>query len=227
MKRLPFALPAPPAWVTCPRCQQEVAPGPCPVCRGRAEVAAQRLTRERARGFPARYDWVDPRDPTLGAPPPTAAAPSLRVKPPVGRPDMRFLVASIVDDSRPTVTLYGPAGVGKTTMAVACAKLAPAAFFASCADLERAKGDAIGAHEGEPDMVRRARECRVLVLDDMGKEAGTRINPVPGILQARHDHQLRTYVTTGLEPPQVEARYDDGIRRRIFETTSALVIRWR
>lgn len=216
-----FALPTEPAWVTCPDCAKLVAPGACPVCADNKARAVARRDRDRALGFVERFDWVDPYHVNLGAPDGVERVSPLTWM----RGTLAETVTRVLGDARSTVTFYGPAGRGKTTLAVACAKTFATASFASAIDLEREMMSRTAF--AEPDAVRRARECRVLVLDDVGKENGTKLSPIPAIIQARHDHELKTFVTTGLRPDQVLARYDEGIHRRLFEAASALVIGWK
>ena len=64
----------------------------------------------------------------------------------------------------------------------------------------------------------------VLLLDDLGKDADIKSNPVPAVIAERHDEERVTWITTELTPPEIAKRYGDGIARRICE--NALVLRF-
>lgn len=221
MNRLPFDLPIPSGpWTTCSACGARVLPGECPECRTRRMVAAERLARARACGFPERFDWIDRSLPTW----PNDAAKRITI-PAWFKGSVDELISRIVADPRPIVTFVGPAGRGKTSLAVACARAAFASpVFASAEELEAlSKLTSLGSEE---PVGARARDRRFVVLDDMGKEQGTKLSPIPGIIQARHHHHRKTFVTTGLKSDQVLSRYDEGVHRRLFEKASAMVIHW-
>jgi hypothetical protein len=125
------------------------------------------------------------------------------------------------------VMLVGPSGAGKTTLA--CAMLRQRAkrmvgMFVTSAQLGHEAGLFTGR---ESELLRRARSRAVLLLDDLGTEIdrSQRLeasHAVGNIIQERHDRQLVTIATTFRSDEELEARYGDGVLRRLF---SNIVIR--
>lgn len=120
------------------------------------------------------------------------------------------------------IVLRGSAGTGKTSLAVAMLQawtrantVGDAAFIAApklaMARIQHHAGD------GEPALVERAMRARLLVLDDLGSERDQRTSAVPDVVFERHAEGRATWITTGLTDEQLEARYGEGIARRVLE----------
>jgi DNA replication protein DnaC len=124
------------------------------------------------------------------------------------------------------VLFAGPAGSGKTSLAVACLRASPwpGAFFVGAKDLERARIEQ-QAGRGEAPLVQRSLAARLLLVDDLGQDKPSAVSAVEAVLLARHDASRTTWVTTGLTARELEERYGAGIARRLTEKKTALVIR--
>jgi len=158
-------------------------------------------------------------------------------------PDFRGRVALPTIPQQPPdavpVLLYGPSRAGKTTLAVALLRAllevkVAAHPFASDDDVKavarqcrfvpaRRLGFAATV-PGDPLEIRRAMRAPFLLLDDLGKDADIKSNPVPAIIGERHDEERVTWITTELSPIQIAERYGEGIARRICE--KAFVLRF-
>ena len=154
-------------------------------------------------------------------------------------PDFRRRVSLPTIPLRPPdamrVLFFGPSSAGKTTLAVALlralleAKVA-AHPFASDDDIDAVARECrfvparrLGVAAlvpGDPLEIRRAMRAPVLLLDDLGKDADIKSNPVPAVIAERHDEERVTWITTELTPPAIVKRYGDGIARRICENAS-------
>ena len=209
------------AAVPCTSCGELGILATCETCVARVKAAKELRERQiRNACFPPRYAWADSGAPEL----------AYRVRESSAGNAAQTL-AAMSGNRQPTITLAGGAGCGKTSLAVAFAMTQRRPFFAAVAGMERALQAAISADRDEArrvhDKIDYARTCGVLVLDDLGKEAGTKLSPVRDILHHRHESELLTVVTTGQSERQICERYDEGTERRLFEDSSALVIRWR
>ncbi|NUP08421.1 MAG: ATP-binding protein [Polyangiaceae bacterium] len=135
------------------------------------------------------------------------------------------------------VTLAGPSGVGKTTVAAALYRRAVEAmdapdgeWIAASEIVHRAR---LAAMRREPfELLERCLEAGVLVLDDLGQEPGGEWKrDIIHLIQRRHARRQITIVTTFLaaprhgEPCDAVDRYGDGVARRLFEDES--LIRFR
>ena len=190
---------------------------------GEDDVVARRR-RESLRAFekhlPPRFQWSRLDDPEFRK---RVSLPTIPLRPP----------------ETMSVLLFGPSKAGKTTLAVALlralleAKIA-AHPFASDDDVKalarqcrfvpaRRLGFAATV-PGDPLEIRRAMRVPVLLLDDLGKDADIKSNPVPAIIGERHDEERVTWITTELSPIQIAERYGEGIARRICE--KAFVLRF-
>jgi DNA replication protein DnaC len=136
-----------------------------------------------------------------------------------------------------SVLLFGPSRAGKTTLAVALlralleAKVAAHPFAndndvnavaRQCRFIPARRLGVAGTVPGDPLEIRRAMRAPVLLLDDLGKDADIKSNPVPAIIAERHDDELSTWITTELSPIQISERYGEGIARRICENAWVL-----
>jgi DNA replication protein DnaC len=117
----------------------------------------------------------------------------------------------------------GPSGTGKTSLAVACLqeRLLDARFESALrlgtARIQNPAG------KGEAEVVTRAIEARLLLIDDVGTEAKTANNAVRDVVFERHDAERPTWITTGFSSQQLADFYGDGFLRRILE--GAMVVR--
>ena len=143
-------------------------------------------------------------------------------------------------DRAERVTLLGQAGAGKTTLAAAIFHFelehathsgeGPGHFDAvsrarwiAAKTLATARRNAsLGA---EPELVRTAISCPLLVLDDLGTGKEDFADPTVDVLFARFDAGRRTIVTTGLDRPTIAQRYGGGFERRLFEGAAVIEVR--
>lgn len=159
-------------------------------------------------------------------------APELRARVATGRGDRQIRKAmEAVNEA--TVVLTGMAGLGKTTLAAAM-------FFELCDRAEKMDAPralvelAVGAvwldafelnsalarwplGKGDPPLLTQALDANLLVLDDLGGEAGVRQDAIREVIHRRHRDCLPTWLTTFLGPKEAAAAYGDGIARRLFE----------
>ncbi len=137
------------------------------------------------------------------------------------------------------VLFFGRSRGGKTTLAVALlralleAKVAAHPFASEddvkaiarqCRFVPARRLGFAATVPGDPLEIRRAMLAPVLLLDDLGKDADIKSNPVPAIIGERHDEERVTWITTELSPIQIAERYGEGIARRICE--KAFVLRF-
>lgn len=164
---------------------------------------------------PERYQWA------------SATAPELRDR--VGAKDPIALIRAALSASG--VVIVGPAGSGKTSLAVAilveAAKLGLRGMFTSTIDLARAR---IEGHLGEADapLVRAAKSAPVLVLDELGAETsmrGTSESVVGEVIRTRYDSQLATIFTSPFAAAQIQARYGEGVARRVHGESKTIELR--
>lgn len=185
--------------------------------RARELAAERRDTRARVwREMMApyeRFQWARPEAPELAQ----------RVRPVDAQgkhPPLSLVLAALVDWYGPAY-FTGAAGSGKTSLAVAALRghferhdrsvLFVPAYKLGVARIQHPAG------QGEPDVVRRALKADLLLLDDVGAELQTANNAVPFVLQARHDANRPTWVTTGETKDQLAEKYGAGVQRRITE----------
>lgn len=158
-------------------------------------------------------------------------------------PDFRGRVALSTIPREPPdamrVLFFGRSRGGKTTLAVALlralleAKVAAHPFASEddvkaiarqCRFVPARRLGFAATVPGDPLEIRRAMLAPVLLLDDLGKDADIKSNPVPAIIGERHDEERVTWITTELSPIQIAERYGEGIARRICE--KAFVLRF-
>jgi hypothetical protein len=78
------------------------------------------------------------------------------------------------------------------------------------------------AGRGEPELVQRAMSMPLALLDDVGSEADTGMNPLPDIVFERHAADRRTWITTGLSREELVRRYGTGFVTRVFDRAKVL-----
>lgn len=121
----------------------------------------------------------------------------------------------------PRVVLTGTAGAGKTSVAAAMLRarfvLRGGAFaFEPAWHLAIARSrHPLG--QGEPDVVTKAIDAEILVIDDLGNEKVNPSSAVDDIVFERHWAARATWVTTSKSLKEIGERYGDGIARRLFE----------
>lgn len=191
---------------------------PCWECIRRADDRVGRAQADRRKGIPARFGWARLDAPDLGS--------RVYVEGPDGRADVGDVARAVLAHRGPAVLFAGPAGSGKTSLAVACLRASPwpGALFVGAKDLERARIEQ-QAGRGEAPLVQRSLAARLLLVDDLGQDKPSAVSAVEAVLLARHDASRTTWVTTGLTARELEERYGAGIARRLTEKKTALVIR--
>jgi DNA replication protein DnaC len=195
---------------------------PCWECAKASEVQHVEAQADADRGIPARFRWARLDSPDLEA--------RVHVAERRGRiPTAQQAAAAMLSHPGPAVTLVGPAGSGKTSLAVAAMRGVPRALYVAAASLERARIEH-RAGDGESPLVARAMRAPLLVIDDVGQDKPSSVSALEAVILARHDAELRTWVTTGLGgsvatvQAALDARYNAGVARRLCESGTALVI---
>lgn len=122
------------------------------------------------------------------------------------------------------VVILGRAGSGKTSLGVALmraweAKLTPLAdeiLFISSRALARVRaGYPLG--QGEPELVDRACDAALVLIDDLGSEPPLLSSAVTDIIEHRYNDMRPWIVTTGFDRKTLAATYGGGIARRLLE----------
>ena len=193
------------------------APRPCLPCEEAARVARDARLATTA-SIPSRFAWASSLD-----------APEL-----ARRVDVAALeqARAIELERLDRATLLGPAGAGKTALAVAMASTwsratARPAFFVGAVDVGVARQEH-GLGEGAPRILRDAGAAPLLVLDDLGQELESGAATVAHVVQRRYDDAKPTLTTSGLTVEQLVSRYGAGVARRLLETAGgALVLKLR
>lgn len=114
-----------------------------------------------------------------------------------------------VNAQMPSLSIFGPFGVGKTHLAVAAAQetlLPPRqVFFSTAIDLVnnlRFYSNSRNAQSGSYDAIlHQARQAPLLILDDLGdaaQETDFTKKHINGILTHRHTNALKTIITTNI-----------------------------
>lgn len=196
----------------------------CPRCFDAAGSAARiRAQRETLRAVPDHYQWANFAAPEL----------AVRVKP-----------AAAIEKARAAITgsvlLLGPAGSGKTSLAVAIAlarvgRQEPrepreeepstafrtwTAKFITSMTLARARAQHPLGH-GEAPEVERAVDAALLILDELGAEAG-RDSATAEVVHRRHELDAPTIYTTPFGLDELAGKYGAGIARRLVEGSTVI-----
>jgi DNA replication protein DnaC len=188
----------------------------CAECETKAHLAEfRRLALET---IPTRFGWADFANPCLRE----------RVKPAEAVSQGQALIG------RPNIVLVGPAGSGKTSLAIAMLRQAIESVpvtrrrrctqrFTSAYALNKARSmHPLG--EGEAPLVAAAMNSELLVIDDLGAEIDRHGTAVSEVIYERHNDELPTWVTTGFSPKELADRYGGGIARRVFEGATPVAL---
>lgn len=212
-----------PVWERC-ACGTMSSRVPCADCVREVEAAAASRRAQGPRGIPPRYRWARLDAPELAA----RVSVALGEETDPGRIGRRLAASEAL-----AVLLVGPAGAGKTSLAVAAMREVRGAVFVPALELERAR-IAHRAGDGEAAIVELAISAPLLVIDDLGQDRPHAASAVGPVIAARHDAERRTWVTTGLDAgsprgvfPELEARYGAGIVRRLTERGTGVVLSLR
>lgn len=172
----------------------------CVACRTRDAVAAMRIPRRYADALENLAARVrNPRARQL-------AVESLRA---------RAVVARGCAGSGKSTAVTAKA-ILRTRRAIEAGRLPARILFVSAIDLGLARFQhRLGA--GEAELVTDATNADVLILDDLGAEGAREVEVIATVLHARHNSDLATWITTGLGPAEIGARYGGGVERRVYE----------
>ena len=122
------------------------------------------------------------------------------------------------------IVLFGLAESGKTSLGSAIAKTTSKARDANAMYVDARELD-LGPKDrrGDSELVADAVRVPILLIDELGSEAGGDNSAVDEVIQKRHDKSGRqTIVVLHITPKQVGERYSDGIVRRIFRGASII-----
>lgn len=204
------------------------AGGLCPSCAA-ARVARAHAERIQAvrETIPARFRDARFRTPAIAE----------RVPSRLARAAAERALGALV------VTLFGPPGCGKTTLAAA---LLNAALAAADKGNAPARRRALGAHfvlafelaearsqhalgEDEAPLVAEALDSTFLVIDDLGKEPPRKRDALVQVIHTRHATGRPTVITTELDADAIarvyatEASSGEYLQRRLFEAPAAVI----
>ena len=122
------------------------------------------------------------------------------------------------------VTFVGKPGGGKTSLAAAMFHELVATseggwrarhMFVCAYEIARARRNASLGEEAP--LVTLALSTPLLVIDELGGEESQYASAVYEVIHQRYGEQLPTWITTGVGPKELAARYGGGIARRLFE----------
>lgn len=188
-----------PTWQPCKLCGVETMRDTCFACVSKQAQEREAKDEAALAGIPARFAWASLEAPELAQ----------RVK---STKSIEALAKAILE--APRVTIGGPTGSGKTSLAVACLrKVLPHGFLIRAERLARAPIEH-HAGQGESPLVLRAKAARVLLLDDLGTDEITKVSAVRDVVFARYDAGLPTWITTGISSTEIESLYGSGFARR-------------
>jgi DNA replication protein DnaC len=184
------------------------------LCLGCRASRPARISTSLDNLTPPHYRWARKEAPELAP----------RVKPPsvIERVWLPALEAR-------SLVITGPAGSGKTSLGRAiwferCMKIAmrdptcehARGKFVTAFELARARREhRLGA--GEAEVVMSAIRTDLLLLDELGAEAGRGDTSVAEVIHERHANDRATIFTTPFSLEELAQRYGDGLGRRIFE----------
>jgi len=166
--------------------------------------------------IPERYRWAQ------------LDAPELPAR--LGRPEALAGVAGVL--RVPVVLLVGGTGSGKTSLGTAILRAHLARATAEGASLDarswgaralwvHAKRVSLARREAplgrEPELLTRAREASVLLVDDLGQEAPSDQGDVVALLAERQEAQRPLIVTCGWGLRGMAERYSPHLVRRLVE----------
>lgn len=115
----------------------------------------------------------------------------------------------------PCGLVMGPTGIGKSSAADMIAIRNPG-FFIHARELASAeRRHSLGA--GYAPEIARAREARVLYIDDVGAEEQRDVGVLQEVIDHRYRKGLATFVTTGLRQSELQDRIGAAYIRRLAE----------
>lgn len=122
-------------------------------------------------------------------------------------------------DGKGFLFFTGALGDGKSFLAVAALRAAGRGMFITHNDMLFALRKGYGDPKAE-DILERAIECELLVLDDVGLSTGGRddIPMLHHVLSTRHDFQKRTIVTSNLTLNEVYRTLGDRMAQRFAQS---------
>ena len=183
----------------------EAPPDPTPLATARLRRARDVLRRS----VPPAYAWAHLDAPELSG----------RVYvPAIGIAKNAYL--------EPRVCLTGATRAGKTSLAVAMLRAwvehqERVAMFIPAHRLGVARIQHPAGH-GEAELVEKAIETPLVLLDDIGSERDFPTNPIADVIFERHAQDRPTWVTTGLPRSALVARYGAGVVARLFERSRVI-----
>lgn len=132
--------------------------------------------------------------------------------------DNRAMATAIgwLTQPKPWLVLMGSTGVGKSVAAAAalhrCFEQGSSVAWVEAADIATTAGGFTGQERAE-----KLRAVDVLVVDDVGTDQANdwALSILRGILQHRHEEQLRTILTTNLNGPDFRAHVGPRVADRI------------
>lgn len=136
----------------------------------------------------------------------------------------------LVNDGKPQVLIWGPFGVGKTSLAISLLRAlvldqGRAGLFVTVAELLHELRQAMDTPEQSPDrLLSDLQRLDALVLDDLGAERATggtmsewSEEQLYVLLDYRKNHQLRTLITSNLRPADLVEHVGKRIMWRALE----------
>lgn len=196
---------AEPTWVRCADCQIETMMTRCRSCEDsrleRALYADKMAAAERA--IPNEFAWA-----RLGC---SELAKRVRLAP---SRSFESTVKTIL--AAKNVTLVGQAGSGKTSLLVACLReVLPGGLFVTSDELAHA-GIRSKAGAGEPQLIRDACRVGTLLIDEVKGAHAAPHYSLTAVIEHRWNHDMPTWITTGMQRNALVEAFGEGIDRRLF-----------